>query len=179
MSPILATCACLLAQGATETPSPPAEPDGPTVRFVYIGSSHCGGCKAPGLRQALADARDAARRWAEEHGYAFVHTGVSTDVELDRGWQFLADNGRFDEVLIGRGWLNQGIVAFVASFPDDPLALFGEPQLVVLIEDHRFGRDKIQTLGPPRAVFRSLGSLIPRHATPENVRAALDAALEK
>ncbi len=184
MTPALAIGACFLALATeTPTPAPPptpqAEPDGPTVRLVYIGSSYCGFCKRPELQKALADAREAASAWAKTHEYAFVTTGVSTDLDVDRGWQFLSESGRFDEVIIGRGWLNQGAVAWVAPFPDDPLALFGEPQLVVLVEDRRLGRNKIQTVVPPRPVFRSLGSLIPRHATPESIRAALDGVLGK
>jgi len=166
----------LLAVLAVSPSSPPADPEGPTVRLVYLGSSTCGPCRAPEVKQAIAAARDAARGWAREHRHDFVFTGVATDPDIGRGWQFLSENGSFDEVIIGRGWLNLGITTFVTPYPDDPLAALGMPQLVVLVEDRRFEGAKVRTVRAPVVVFRSLGSLIPRHATAENLRAALDEA---
>ncbi len=163
---------------AASTPAPqkPEPESGPLVRVVWIGSSTCGPCKAPEVKQALAAATDAARAWAASHGHDFVSTGVATDEDVARGYGFLSHHGRFDEVVIGHGWLNLGVTTFVVPYVGEPLATLGIPQLVVSLEDYRLEGSNIRQARAPRIAFRSLGSLIPRHATAENVRAALDEA---
>ena len=164
---------------APQQPEPRSGPlvaSGPLVRVVWIASSTCGPCKAPEVKQAIAAATDAARAWAQSHGHGFVSTGVATDEDVARGYEFLSDHGRFDEVVIGHGWLNLGVTTFIVPYVGEPLATLGMPQLVVTIEDYRLEGSNLRQARASRIAFRSLGSLIPRHATPENLRAGLDEA---
>ena len=163
----------LAAAAPEDNPEPKG---GPLVRVVWIASSTCGPCKAPEIQQAIAAATDAARAWAKSHGHDFVSTGVATDDDVTRGYEFLTQHGRFDEVVIGHGWLNLGVTTFIVPYAGEPFATLGMPQLVVTLEEYRLEGSNLRQARAPRVAFRSLGSLIPRHATPENVRAALDEA---
>jgi hypothetical protein len=175
----LGTVTLALAAQAPPAPPKPEPALGPLVRVVWIASSTCGPCKAPEVQQAITAATEAVRAWAKSHGHDFVYTGVATDEDVARGYEFLSHHGPFDEVVIGHGWLNLGVTTFIVPYVGEPLAELGMPQLVVTLEEYRLEGSTLRAVRAPRVAFRSIGSLIPRHATPGNVRSALDEAARR
>lgn len=112
-----------------------AEPDVTLVRdgtelvLVAMMSSTCAGIQAPGFAEALETIRDHLRREAASAGHTFVTIGVATDWMLDDGVEVLRRFGPFDEILVGRGWMNSGIVKYIwTDFPGRAAV----PQLVVV-----------------------------------------------
>jgi hypothetical protein len=82
------------------------------------------------LAASVSAARDSLRAVAERHGLYYSTIGVSDNWSLERGGEILEAFGAFDEVIIGRNWLNTGIETFVSRLG----ATAGVPQVVVLLQ---------------------------------------------
>ena len=85
------------------------------------------------LRRVVDSARSVLRTQASRLGYLFSTVGVSDDWNVRRGLQSLRDLGPFDEVVVGRNWLNSGIKRYV-DVGGNAAAV---PQIVVSIQHVR------------------------------------------
>lgn len=84
---------------------------GTELVMVYVGSTSCGPCHSPEVKSALEAAKVALAERARREGKTFVAVGVATDYIVEEGIEFLASSGRFDEIVVGRNWLNSASLA--------------------------------------------------------------------
>jgi hypothetical protein len=126
---------------------------GTEVVMVFLASSTCPGIHDASLREALRLARDSLAEEARLSGKGFVVVGVSLDWNLESGYRLLERFGPFDEVLIGRSWLNSGAVRYLWSdFP----GIAAVPQLVVL--ERVIDKDRSISIRDERVRFRKAGA---------------------
>jgi hypothetical protein len=126
------------------------------LHMVYIGSTGCGFCKVPELKQAVIQAKDLLYQRAQEQGFQFAATGVATDLSIDRGIEFLKDVGPFDQIIVGRSIFNLAIIDFVSK---DAGARPGEPQIIVYTRELRRTPTRVLA-GDPKLIFRIMGTAI-------------------
>ena len=110
---------------------------GTELIMVLIATSTCPGIDDPALGAALAQAREGLRREAAAKGQLFTTIGVSLDWSIDHGIEMLARFGPFDEVTVGRGWLNTGALRYI--WKDMP-GIAAVPQIVVVEREIDKGR---------------------------------------
>ena len=126
---------------------------GSELVFVFIASSSCAGIKDPSLPEALARARAGLKTQAERDGHRFVAIGVSLDWHLPDGIQMLEEFGPFDEILVGRGWLNTGAVRYIW---EDIRGAAAIPQVVVTTRG--VVSDRVIEVGGEELVVRKAGA---------------------
>jgi hypothetical protein len=95
--------------------------------FAVIGPTATGD---EALRTAVARARDHLRTMADSSGEYFSTIGVSDHWNVQEGLEILTWLGPFDEVDVGRNWLNSGIRELINSSGARPAV----PQIVVFSE---------------------------------------------
>ena len=66
---------------------------------------------------------------ARARGDSFTTVGVSIDGPFDKGAAWLNQFGAFDEIVIGRNWLNSAVATYIWA---DPSATPAIPQLVLV-----------------------------------------------
>jgi len=102
---------------------------GEELVFVFLGSSTCPGTRLPGVDSAVKTLMANYRGQAAAENKRFVAIGVSLDWQFQPGLDLLNRFGNFDEVMIGRSWLNSGIVKYVW---DELPGYAAIPQIVLL-----------------------------------------------
>lgn len=81
---------------------------------VFIASSDCSGVRMPGVVGYVNDIVDNERHLAKQLGEAFVAVGVAIDPSVDDGIRLLSRfREDWDEVVVGRGWLNTAVRDYV------------------------------------------------------------------
>lgn len=97
--------------------------------LVLVGSSTCGASKEPLLPAALSSVGRYYEDSTRAHGETLVSVGVALDWDLNAGLNFLNAIGSFDEISIGRNWLNsQAVSYFWRDHPGEPAL----PQLMLV-----------------------------------------------
>lgn len=131
--------------------------DGTELVFVLMVSSTCSGISAPGFDEALTVVRSYLEEEAKDTGRTLVKIGIATDWILEDGIAVLNRFGPFDEIMVGRGWMNSGAVEYLW---DDFPGRASVPQIVVLERDVTTGKF-IQVLGT-KVLYRksSAGQII-------------------
>lgn len=137
--------------------------------MVVIASSTCAGVQDRPFRDAVARIRSGLRERARAGGATFVSVGVGTDRAPESGAALMKRLGPFDEVSLGRSWLNSGAVKYI--WMDHPGAAM-VPQDVVLERTIQWGR--VVTVSDERILLRKVGargivdwSLLAFPATPQ------------
>lgn len=102
---------------------------GEEVLLVAIVSSTCYWSNRPEVAAAVRAAKSLVARQAGEGGLSFAALGVSKDISAEEGLRHLAEHGRFDEVMAGRGWYKTGILQFIYG---DVAGFAATPQLILL-----------------------------------------------
>lgn len=105
----------------------PISPGGELV-YVFIASSDCIGIHDSRLPGALTTLREYIRERARLSGRNVVTVGIAIDRDVQRGMRLLEYFGPFDEVHIGRSYLNAAAVEYLEDLPG-PAAV---PQVVVV-----------------------------------------------
>lgn len=105
---------------------------GTELVFIVVGSSGCRWSNTPELVSLVGEARNAVKEEADSRGVGFATMGVAQDDLAEQGIKHLARFGRFDELSVGRGWRNAGLLKYVYSEFPGPAAT---PQLLVLTRD--------------------------------------------
>lgn len=152
---LAATCALLGAGIPAEArPALASAPDADEeLVVVFIGRSTCGASRVTGLAERMRSLRDTAERRAREQGRRAVFVGVATDPVLADGLAFLEAFGRFDEVIVGRGWLNHGLLRYVREDHPGPASI---PQVVVYTRTVTPAGTRME-LGPETLLLRKVG----------------------
>lgn len=101
---------------------------GEEVVMVFVGSATCGFCTSPRMAPLVREAAASLRERATSEDAALVLVGVAMDWVPGQGWRFLQSILNFDEVVIGRRWLNSEVVELVWDFPTAEAAT---PQIIV------------------------------------------------
>jgi hypothetical protein len=110
---------------------------------VFIGASWCTATlRSPALRDSLPIVFRRLAMEATARHHKFSRIGVSLDVPPQTGLDWLSKYGPFDQLIVGGGWGNFGVVNMIWSDSASQAAL---PQLIV------FSRDILAT--SPRIVF--------------------------
>jgi len=109
-------------------PATGKRPSGPEVVMVFIGTPTCGFSTDPRLAPLVRKAVSSLRERVASVGLPLVSVGVSSNWVPGEGWRFLERIMDFDEVVIGRNWLNSKVVELGWSFPN---AAVGTPQIIV------------------------------------------------
>ncbi len=103
-------------------------PSGHEVVMVFVGSPKCGFCNHPEMAPLVREAAESLRERAASDDATLVSVGVSPNWVPGEGWRFLARIMNFDEVVIGRSWLNSEVVELGWSYPNADVAT---PQIIV------------------------------------------------
>lgn len=105
---------------------------GEELLFIVVGSSGCRWSNTPELVQLVRRAREAVREEAETRGAGFATLGVAQDNGAQLGIEHLEKFGPFDELSVGRGWRNSGLLKYVyGAFPGPAVT----PQILVMSRD--------------------------------------------
>ncbi len=110
--------------------APPPSPidtklqSGLQVEFVFVGPTAPG---SEGFSLAVAHARDRLRDQVFAAGRYFTTVGVSDHWSVEVGLQILDAAGPFDEVIVGRNWLNTGVQRYIDAMAGTPAV----PQIVI------------------------------------------------
>ncbi|MEJ7813083.1 MAG: hypothetical protein WKG32_21915 [Gemmatimonadaceae bacterium] len=117
-----------------------------------VVSSRCGFCQRPDTKAALAALRAAQKR---SNSGSFARTsvvGIAIDPDIAKGLGYLDGVGRgsFDEISVGRGWVNEHLGTLVWR---DSAGVAAVPQVIVVARDLsavlrprmsvRIGRDSV------------------------------------
>lgn len=106
----------------------------------------------PGIEGAVSEIVENERAIARASGARLVTLGVSIDVDVEAGLRMLRRFGPFDEVAVGRGWLNLGAYRYIWNdFPGHA----GVPQ--VLISERRAAGSPRVELSGERVLYRRAG----------------------
>ena len=116
-------------------------PSGTQLAVVYIGAESCGPCHLPENKQAVKEMKMAFSKVARERGWSFKVVGVALDWSTQVGYEFLRDNGEFDEMIVGNNWTNLAAEEYIWR-PDDVRAAI--PQVVLYKQDVEPGQTAIE-----------------------------------
>jgi hypothetical protein len=105
----------------------PARP-GHELTLIVVGSSICGGAQDPRLIDGVRRLRTQVEKVARERGERSVSIGVALDYSLPKGLNWLARFDAFDEVVVGRNWLNMAAERYFWQRADGKA---GVPQVIV------------------------------------------------
>lgn len=68
---------------------------------------------------------------AARNDFEFTSIGVSDHWSIREGWRLVNEMGQFDEVIVGRSWLNTGREKFITELGGPP----GLPQVIVTAQE--------------------------------------------
>ena len=80
--------------------------------------------------QAVTGARSAMRTRAMRDGLGFSTVGIADKWQVQEGLDLLAEFGTFDEVTVGRAWMNTGVQEYINT----PRAPAKVPQLIIAVQ---------------------------------------------
>src|SRR5690606_19685836 len=92
--------------------------------------------------------------FASDHGMKVATMGVALDRALDPGLEFLKRFGDFDEVSVGRSWMNSGAVSYFWRDVAGPDAI---PQLIVVRRTVDVAENSL-TVSEDQLVGRAVGA---------------------
>jgi hypothetical protein len=128
-------------------------PKGKELVVVYVGAKSCGPCLLPATKAAVVEVKRLLAATATTRGSAFSAMGVSTDWSTAEGIAFLADNGPFDQLVIGGNWANLAAEHFIWRQPGAVPAM---PQVIVMERTVMAGESGV-TFTTPRMLHRVFG----------------------
>ncbi len=112
-------------------------PSGPPITdrqlaLIYIGSSTCGAARRPEVARAVRTAVEHLSREALRLEIDFGALGVARDYDLQSGIEHLEAFGVFDELLVGNGQYNTGVLRWVyQKVPGNA----STPQIVLILRE--------------------------------------------
>lgn len=87
---------------------------GDEVLIIFIGASFCRAVDVAGFPESLSRLKDEVRRQGDAANMRIGIIGVALDWGVPSGLAWLRRFGEFDEVLVGRNWLNTGAVDYMS-----------------------------------------------------------------
>jgi hypothetical protein len=116
--------------------------NGSEVVMFYLSSGDCGACAAPELPAIVKGLKVTLREYALQKGMGFSAVAVGVQHSPYAAVDHLRKFGKFDELGVGRSWLNSLAVDYISQrVPGTPAI----PQVLVI-------RRNVE--GPPRILFR-------------------------
>jgi len=98
------------------------------IKFIYIGSSHCGFANDEENHQNIINLKKSLKEFTEKNNYAFISTGISVDINAYQGVKYLEKTGPYDEIISGSNWFNAGVQKYVwENFQGKP----STPQIII------------------------------------------------
>jgi len=94
------------------------------IRMVYIGSSKCVYSNNRHTHKMVSDIKKRLESSFKETGVGFVSTGISTDRSSKEGLEFLKKSGPYNEILVGGGSFNLGLIKYVSGSTSTPKIIF-------------------------------------------------------
>ena len=131
----------------------PSLPNGQETVLLLVGASWCPACQNDSLARSIASLQSHFTAIAKENGTAFGSIGAALDWSLPKGIEWLTGTGKFDEVMVGRSWVNSAAVRYVWQ---DASAEPVVPQLLILRRDVVADSQRI-TVGPEVVRLRRSG----------------------
>ena len=126
-----------------------ANPQGTQLVAVYLGAASCGPCRLPSTRVALDSIKVQLQRHAQANNQQFRAVVVAMDWEPDSALVFAQESGRWDELIVGRNWMNLGAEFYIWA---DTATAPSMPQVIVFEQDITMGA-RVE-FGPRRVVRR-------------------------
>lgn len=130
----------------------------PTIDTAYRSGDHLLYVVAPEIASSdslilfVSEGRDSLRQFASREGLHFGTIGVSFDWSVQRGIGVLDKLGPFDEYVVGRNWLNDGVRMYMSELQVRPSV----PQVVIFIQSVVISDSLIQ-FGPLQEKLRLKG----------------------
>lgn len=123
------------------------------VAFIFIASSTCAGVQDPGFPRMIDSARALARTTVSDRALTFASAAYVLDWDIAAGQRFLERFLPFDEVSIGRNWLNTGAVEYIwTDIPGEATI----PQILILQRSITV-TDRNIVVGPSKLLTRIIG----------------------
>ncbi len=123
------------------------------VVFVFIASSRCAAMRNEEVREAVLEVRDSVKVLASRIGARAVTMGVAIDFDQGAGISMLSKLGPWDEVAVGRNWLNAAVIHYVwRDVPGSPAI----PQILLLRRTVRSVGDEV-LVGDDSLLIRLVG----------------------
>lgn len=122
-------------------------------RLVFIGAPDCASSTHPVVIRAVRQLIQRYRHESLVAGNGFSTLGVSVSWEVTEGVRFLDDLTPFDEIAVGRNWLNEGATRYI--WRDLP-GTGAVPQVVVVSREIGVAGNSY-ILGPDRVELRLTG----------------------
>lgn len=104
------------------------KPEGNELVMVFVGSPTCGASTDPAVARLVREAADHLRARSVGEDARMVSVGVSLNWVPGEGWRYLSRIMNFDEVVIGRSWVNSELIELVWEYPH---AIAATPQIIV------------------------------------------------
>jgi len=103
--------------------------NGHELLFIYIGSSSCAASNIDELRNLTKRAKIHLEKLASSRGKSFFTMAIGIDLKPQNGYDHIRKFGLFNEVHVGRGWMNDSVVKYIwQEYPGAPAT----PQIIVL-----------------------------------------------
>lgn len=107
---------------------PRPRPAGDELVLILVGSPTCPAASDPHFPERFERIVAGLRERAEEEDVGLVTIGIGTGASPERSIEFLNSVGQFDEMMVGRGWLNSGALRYLwRDLPGKPSI----PQVIV------------------------------------------------
>lgn len=108
---------------------------GDYVRFVFIGSSHCGFSNDFENHNNILDLKETLKNHVRANNLKFISTGISVDMNAYQGFKYLEKTGPYDEILSGSSWFNIGVDRYVwdnfQGYPSTPQIVLIKSEFMV------------------------------------------------
>lgn len=92
-----------------------AQANGTELVAVYLTARSCHGCRAPEMPATLDSIKVLLQRQAQAAGQRFRAVFVGMDWDPDSGLALAREDGFWDEIIVGRNWLNAGAERYIWS----------------------------------------------------------------
>jgi hypothetical protein len=106
------------------------------IVVTVVGASHCGASMHSLTKSAVAQLRQRVDSLAKLRGDSVVLRVVALDQNLSNALRFVSRIGRPNELIVGRGWANDGIHDWYRTPDDTTLAI---PAVVISSQVVRLG----------------------------------------
>ncbi len=123
-------------------------------QVIFVASSHCPACNVPGLRQAVVDMIWELDRQVRSIGDKPTTLAAVTDDRHEDAIGFIRDYGEFDELHLGRNWLNQSVLKYMLR--DHP-GTGATPSVLIVTRAVELTGDGSFMVGPDSVVTRLVG----------------------
>lgn len=98
-------------------------PSGTYVRLVFIGSSSCFYSNNPDTHRMVRVIKSELESMLIEESIHFISTGLSFDHSDTKAINYLQETGSYDELLVGEGAFNLGMIHYASGSSATPMLL--------------------------------------------------------